>query len=210
MVWLLGKIIKNAQKQGYTLNLSTLTDIGEGKSLSERKDVYGKAKEEMRLSEKVMDKVPGFKGYKEKELRRESDRLIRNHLYLKLSTAKTNLREISQKLADRRYFDVLTEMDRLLAKMDRLVEKVNHASYGYSGFFDAVKVREKNLDRMIDFDNQLLEGINALATEIDALKAELASGVTANLKTRLQNVTDKLESLEDTFDKREEVILGVN
>jgi hypothetical protein len=101
-------------------------------------------------------------------------------------------------------------MDRLLAKMDRVVEKVNHASYGYSGFFNAVKVREKNLDRMIDFDNQLLEGINALATEIDALKAELASGVTANLKTRLQNVTDKLESLEDTFDKREEVILGVS
>jgi ABC-type transporter Mla subunit MlaD len=176
--------------------------------LSEITDVFGKAKEDMRFSEKVMDKVPGFKGYKEKELRRESDRLIRNHLYLKLSKAKTNLRKFSQKLADRRYFDVLTDMDRLLAKMDRVVEKVNHASYGYSGFFDAVKVKEKNLDRMIDFDNQLLEGINALATEIDALKAELASGVTANLKTGLQNVTDKLESLEDTFDKREEIILG--
>ena len=176
--------------------------------MSEITDVFGKAKEEMRFSEKVMDKVPGFKGYKEKELRRESDRLIRNHLYLKLTKAKTNLRKFSQKLADRRYFDVLTDMDRLLAKMDRVVEKVNHASYGYSGFFDAVKVKEKNLDRMIDFDNQLLEGINALATEIDALKAELASGVTANLKTGLQNVTDKLESLEDTFDKREEIILG--
>ncbi len=176
--------------------------------MSEITDVFGKAKEEMRFSEKVMDKVPGFKGYKEKELRRESDRLIRNHLYLKLSKAKSNLRKISQKLADRRYFDILTDMDRLLAKMDRVVEKVNHASYGYSGFFDAVKVKEKNLDRMIDFDNQLLEGINALATEIDALKAKLASGVTANLKTGLQNVTDKLESLEDTFDKREEIILG--
>jgi len=178
--------------------------------LSEITDVFGKAKGEMRLSEKIMDKIPGFKGYKEKELRRESDRLIRNHLCLRLSKAKINLREISQRLADRRYFDVLTDMDRLLAKMDRVVEKVNHASYGYSGFFDAVKIKEKNLDLMIDFDNHLLEGINALATEIDALKAELASGVTANLKTRLQNVTDKLESLEDTFDRREEVILGVS
>jgi ABC-type transporter Mla subunit MlaD len=178
--------------------------------LSEITDIYGKAKKEMRLSEKIIAKVPGFKGYKEKELRRESDRLIRNHLYQKLSTAKTDLREISQKLADRRYFDVLTDMDRLLAKMDRVVEKVNHASYGYSGFFDAVKIREKNLDHIIDFDNQLLEGINALSTEIDALKAELASSVTANLKTRLQNVTDKLESLEDMFNKREEVILGVS
>jgi hypothetical protein len=190
--------------------LSTNTKKGGDMKMSDKNDVYSDVKGQMRLSERIAAFIPGFHGYKEKELRRESDRLIRNHLYLKLSIEKTDLREISQKLADRRYFDVLTDMDRLLAKMDRVVEKVNHASYGYSGFFDAVKVREENLDRMIDFDNQLLEGINALATEIDAFKAELASGVTANLKTRVQNVTDKLESLEDTFDKREEVILGVS
>jgi hypothetical protein len=178
--------------------------------MSEKNDVYSEVKDQMRLSERVAALVPGFRGYKEKELRRESDRLIRNSLYLKLSTAKTDLREISQKLADRRYFDMLTDLDRLLAKMDRVVEKVNHASYGYSGFFDAVKIREENLDRMIGFDNQLVDGINALAAEIDALKTELASGVTTNLKTRVQNVTVKLESLEDTFDKREEVIIGVN
>ena len=178
--------------------------------MSEKNDVFSDVKDQMRLSERIAAFIPGFRGYKEKELRRESDRLIRNHLYLKLSTAKTDLREISQKLADRRYFDVLPDVDRLLAKMDRVVEKVNHASYGYSGFFDAVKIREENLDRMIDFDNQLLDGINALASEIDAFKADLASGVTGNLKTRVQNVTDKLEGLEDTFDKRGEVILGVS
>ena len=178
--------------------------------MSEKNDVYSDVKGQMRLSERIASFIPGFRGYKEKELRRESDRLIRNHMYLKLSAEKTDLREISQKLVDRRYFDVMTDMDRLLAKMDRVVEKVNHASYGYSGFFDAVKVKEENLDHMIDFDNQLLEGINVLATEIDSFKADLASGNTSNLKTRVQSVTDKLESLEDTFDKRKEVILGVN
>jgi hypothetical protein len=101
-------------------------------------------------------------------------------------------------------------MDRLLAKMDRVVEKVNHAPYGYSGFFDAVKVKEENLDHMIAFDNQLLDGINALASEINAFKADLASGATSNLSTRVQNVTDKLESLETTFDQRNEVIMGVS
>ena len=60
---------------------------------------------------------------------------------MKLQIERTDLRDIEQKLADRRYFDVLTDMDRLVAKMDRVVEKVNHASYGYSGFFDAVKVQ---------------------------------------------------------------------
>ena len=63
---------------------------------------------------------------------------------------------------------------------------------------------------MIAFDNKLIDGITALTTEIDAFKADLASGATANLKTRVQNVTDKLESLENTFDQRNEVIMGVS
>ena len=168
-------------------------------------DVQG----QMRLSECIAAFIPGFRGYKEKEIRRESDRLIRNHLNLKLTTERTDLREISQKLADRRYFDVMVDMDRLLAKMDRVTEKVNHASYGYSGFFDAVKVKEGNLDSMIAFDNKLLDGINALTSQIDAFKADLASGNTSNMKTDVQAVTDKLESLENTFDQRNEVIMGV-
>ena len=178
--------------------------------MSDKNDTLSNVQGQMNLPEKIASFVPGFRGYKEKEIRRESDRLIRNHLYLKLSAEKTDLRAIEQKLADRRYFDVLTDMDRLLAKMDRVVEKVNHAPYGYSGFFDAVKVREENLDHMMDFDNKLLDGINALGTEIDAFNADLASGATANLKTRVQNVTDKLESLESTFDQRNEVILGAS
>jgi hypothetical protein len=178
--------------------------------MSDNSDMLSKVQGQMSLPERIAAFVPGFRGYKEKEIRRESDRLIRNHLYMKLNNERNDLRDIEQKLADRRYFDVLTDMDRLGAKMDRVVEKINHASYGYSGFFDAVKVKEGNLDSMIAFDNKLLDGINALTMEVDAFKADLASGVTSNLKTRVQNVTDKLESLESTFDQRNEVIMGVS
>jgi uncharacterized phage infection (PIP) family protein YhgE len=177
--------------------------------MSENNDVYAKAKSQMRLSEKIAAALPGFRGYKEKELRRESDKLIRNHLSLKLSKDKDNVRSIMQKIADKRYLDVLPDVDRLTAKMDRVTEKVNHASYGYSGFFDVVKVKEENLDRMIAFDNQLLDGVKSLTSEIDALKTQLLGGDYSNLKDKIQSITDKLELLEDSFDKRSEVVLGV-
>lgn len=177
--------------------------------MSENKDVYAQAKSQMRLSERIAAALPGFRGYKEKELRRESDKLVRNHLYLLLTKDKDNVRAISQRIADKRYLDILPDIDRLTAKMDRITEKVNHASYGYSGFYDIVKVKEENLDRMITFDNQLLDEVSALSAEIDGLKAQLLSGNYSNLKDKIQTVVDKLELLEDTFDKREEVILGV-
>jgi len=177
--------------------------------LSEKKDLYAEAKKQMRLGERIVAAIPGFRGYKEKELRRESDKLIRNHIHLKLSESKDDLRTVFQKLSDRRYFDIITDMDRLMAKVERITEKVNHASYGYSGFFNIVKVREENLDRMIDFDNKLVDEAEGLADEVDAFKAEIAKGETKNADERIQNITDKIEAFEETFDKRAEVILGV-
>jgi hypothetical protein len=176
--------------------------------MSENKDVYAQAKSQMRLSERIAAALPGFRGYKEKELRRESDKLIRNNLTLKLSKDKDNVRGIAQRIADKRYLDVLPDIDRLNAKMDRITEKVNHASYGYAGFYDIVKIKEENLDRMITFDNQLLEEVNALTTSIEDLKTQLLSNNFSNLKDKIQTIADKFELLEDTFDKREQIILG--
>jgi hypothetical protein len=177
--------------------------------MSENKDVYTQAKSQMRLSERIVAALPGFKGYNEKELRRESDKLIRNHLTLKLSHTKDNLRSIFQKITDRRYLDVLSDMDRLTAKIDRVTEKINHASYGYGGLFDIIKVKEENLDRMIAFDNQLIDYVDALTVAVDNFKSQLVAGDYSNLKDKIQTITDKLEALEAVFDKRKEVIMGV-
>lgn len=177
--------------------------------MSENKDVYAQAKSQMRLSERIAAALPGFRGYKEKELRRESDKLVRNNLTLKLSKDKDNVRSIAQKIVDKRYLDVISDIDRLSAKMDRITEKVNHASYGYAGFYNIVKIKEEQLDRMITFDNQLLDEVNALTASIEDLKTQLLSNNFSNLKDKIQIIADKFELLEDTFDKREQVILGV-
>jgi hypothetical protein len=178
--------------------------------LSEKKDLYQKAKKEMRLSERIVAALPGFRGYKEKELRRESDRLMRNHLYEKLSAAKNDLKSVYQKLSDRRMFDVLTDMDRLVAKFDRVSEKVNHASYGYAGFFDVVKIEEEELDRMISFDNELVDDVDQIASEVAIFKTEAVKQDFKNAQKRVQGLTDTIETFEDSFDKRQEVILGVS
>jgi hypothetical protein len=177
--------------------------------LTEKKDVYDKAKKQMRLSERIVAALPGFRGYKEKELRRESDKLIRNHLYQRLSTARNDLKTVFQKLSDRRSLDVLNDMDRLVARFDRVAEKVNHASYGYTGFFDVVKVEEEALDRMIDFDNQMIDGADNIVNEVGAFKAEVMKQKFDKAKERVQNLSDTLEAFEEAFDKRQEVILGV-
>jgi len=176
--------------------------------LSEKKGIYEKAKEEMRLSERILAELPGFRGYKEKELRRESDRLIRNHIYRRLIEARKDLKEVFQRLSDNRLHEVLTDMDRFIARFDRVSEKINHASYGYAGFFNIVKIEEGKLDKMIAFDTDLLGHLDKIVEETNSFKGEAVKQKFENVRDHIQKLSDIVEALEETFDGREEVILG--
>lgn len=178
--------------------------------MTEKKDLYGKAKDEMRLSERILAELPGFRGYKEKELRRESDKLIRNHLYEKLVKARSDLKEVFQQLSQQRRLEVLTDMDILVTKYDRIAEKINHASYGYAGFFNVAKVDEEKLDKMIDFDTQLINEVQAIVDEVSAFKKDISQKMFEGAKDHIQKTNDALETLENAFDERGEIILGVN
>jgi len=176
--------------------------------LSEKKGMYEKAKEEMRLSERILAELPGFRGYKEKELRRESDKQIRNHLYQRLTEARKDLKEIFQKLSDSRLHEVLTDMDRFIMRFDRVSEKINHASYGYAGFFNIVKVDEEKLDKMTEFDTGLIDDVDKIVEETTVFKKEVVKQKFEKVRERIQNLSDMIEELEETFDSREEVIMG--
>ena len=173
-------------------------------------NIYSEARRQMRLSERILAAIPGFRGYKEKELRRESDRLVRNHLHRRLSTAKNDLRDALQMLSDRRMIEAMKNMDHLIADFDRVAAKIDHASYGYAGFFNVVKVKEANLDRMIEFDKSLIDGVERMVKETESFKTDVTKREVKDFAERVQHVTEVLEDLEKAFDGRGEVILGVS
>jgi hypothetical protein len=168
-----------------------------------------KIESETALLEKISLAIPGFRGYKLKEMRREADRLIRDYLYRKLSNAKTGMREVFQLLAQRRAMDVLEEADRVVAKLDRVAEQVNHAPAGYAGFFNAVKVHEEALERLIEFDSRLIEGAGKIEGDVMKFRDELRSGRSGDVEKRLGEIRVAVEDFEGTFSGRKEVMMGV-
>jgi hypothetical protein len=176
--------------------------------LSGKKGVYEKAKEEMRLGERILAALPGFRGYKEKELRRESDRLVRNHLYQRLLEGRNDLKETFQILSGNRLQEVLTDMDHLVMRFDRVSEKINHASYGYAGFFNIVKIEEAKLDKMTQFDTDLIDEVEDIVKEADTFKKEASKQNFEKARNHMTNSNDMLEALEETFEERHEVVEG--
>lgn len=165
--------------------------------------------EDEELLEKIMLAVPGFRGYKAKEQRREADKKIRDFVYSKLQEARNGLQDIYQIVAESRVPEALHPIDRLTAIFDRVSEKVHHASYGYGGFFDATKIDEDDLDRMINFDTQLVEGAKGLAQRVQAFKDEVQTGKFDNLEAYESELRKTVEGFETIFDQRKDVIEGV-
>jgi hypothetical protein len=112
-------------------------------------------------------------------------------------------------VADSGRSDDLQKIDRLTAIFDRVSERVNHASYGYHGFFDAIKIDEPELDRMIQFDTQLVDGVKGLAEKIRVLKDGVQDDRLDNLAADLRDLRKSVQEFEMGFDEREDVIEGV-
>ena len=177
--------------------------------MNEKKGLLEKAKGERTLFERILGFLPGFRGYKEKELRRETDKLVRNHIYRKLREARSDAKEVFQKLSDQRLHEVLTEMDRLVMIFDRVTAKIDHASYGYAGFFNILKVKEEKLDKMIAFDNELINQAQEIVDNTTVFKREAVKREFTKAREHIEKLRASLEAIEEKFDQRGEIILGV-
>jgi hypothetical protein len=160
--------------------------------------------EHRNLIETILRYIPGFRGYLEKEYRRESDDLQRDWLADRLQRSKRALDGLTRPLADAGQIDVLPQVDRLRGRLDRLLGRIRGAVQGYSGFFDLVRVDEALLDRVYEHDVALMEQVGALAGVVEGLPEK--QGKLAALLPDLLHRTDELERL---WDVREDLLKGL-
>ncbi|HSR34730.1 MAG TPA: hypothetical protein VLY63_29520, partial [Anaerolineae bacterium] len=96
--------------------------------------------------ETLARKIPGYAGYKEKELRREADKLLRTEVAGKFDDQRKRMSELQQQLISQAQIEFLDDLERAVMKLQLLIDRIKTASYGYAGLFDAVKVKEEQLD----------------------------------------------------------------
>lgn len=174
------------------------------------KDYLEKVRGEMSLLERIMGYIPGYRGYKEKELRRESDRLVRMEAVSKLKSAKMIFRK---KFANPSVVQMLSGEDAyrfeaFLARLDRVTQRINRAVAGYAGMFDAVKVREDKLNMVIQHDLGLIEKAESIRAGVEKV-ARMEVGK-EEWKNAMDELISKVEELDGFIDQRSEVLRGLS
>lgn len=166
---------------------------------------YQEAKGQRNVLERLGEKIPGYRGFQDRELRRDVDRLQREHLASELGRLKTALRERSRSYVDAGKIGALNGFDRLDRQIDGLSQAVRFSDYGATGLFDPVKIGEAELERLYQFDLSLLEDINVLEQHAAAVPAPGAEDPGPALD-RLQQA---VRALDEKWKQRETVIGNV-
>lgn len=156
--------------------------------------------------QRLAEKIPGLAGYQAKESRREVDKLYRETLADRLRKTKDPVAAVVRDLTDGgRLFEV-TPLERVSKKIDTLENRVRFATYGYSGFFDTVQIKEQQLDAIYQFDLRLVEKVEAVEAKAAALGP--GSGTPTELKAAAAALEAAVDELGSTFDTRQQSISG--
>ncbi len=168
-------------------------------------DLTEKAQASTGKLEALIAKIPGVGAYQQKEKRRDADKLLRLHVARLLGEQMDRLSEAEYSLTMQGRLDVTLVLERATTKLQLLIDRLKTASYGYSGFFDAVKVNEEALDKLYRFDEQMLDSVDAVSASLDTLAKALE---TQDPIMPLANaLVRQLESLNAAFSKRQDVLL---
>ncbi len=150
--------------------------------------------------------IPGFSGYKGKEIRREADKLLRVRLTEELKVLDSDIDAVYEDIVNNKLAATYEAMDAITAMMDKITSKVEIADYGYAGFFSALKIREDALDRMYEFDKALFADVAKMKDAVEALADDVAEdgGGAAKLVKKLK---DAVMDFDKKFDQRKDVVL---
>lgn len=179
------------------------------KEPSDIPDMYEKIESESSLLGKIASYIPGFSGYMERSRRREADQILRTTIAGRLEQIRLQLGSIQQDLSR----DIILAIDHAepLGRADTclmgLVGKIKDAPQGYAGFFDAVKVKEDDLQRIYVFDEGMMNHVDQISATVAALQKAVLDG--GDIAGTIRQLSAECQEANSVFNSRQEVLSGV-
>ena len=170
-------------------------------------DRLGKITEGKDLIGKIRNFIAGFVGYVDRENRREADKILRETTAQRYEEVWSRISELQRQLMSEGKLELVDDLEASAIKLRAFIDRTKGASYGYAGFFDAVRVHSEELERIYEYDIALLEGAQKLADAVDNVAASIG---TDGLPAAIRHLVSMSQEAIDTYNRRDEVILATS
>jgi hypothetical protein len=155
---------------------------------------------------KIRKTLSGFIGYLDRENRREADKLLRATIASRYEQQWGRISTIQRQMIEAGNLEQVDQLEAAAIKLRTFIDRLKSASYGYAGFFDAVRVNETELQKIYSYDLQLLEDVNSISSAVDNVEASMGSD---GLPAAMRHLTTLSQDVIDAYDRRDEVLLAL-
>lgn len=150
--------------------------------------------------------IPGFKGYIERQNRREADKLLRDTVARRFDEQWKRASQIQVDMVSQGMIAYVDDMERATLQLRTFIDKLSTAPRGYSGLFDAVKINEQELEAIYQYDAAFFDLADQVGRALDNVEASL--GDEAALPAAIRNLTTLARTAVETYNRRSEVVIG--
>lgn len=168
-------------------------------------DLYDRVTAQQDIFKKLLSKVPGFNGYIERENRRSSDKVMRGAIADRYESLWQRISGLQRDLISQGGLEYVDDMESAAIKLRQFIERVRTATYGYSGFFDAVKINETELGQVYQFDLNLLNMAEEVGRGIDNVETSIG---TDGLPAAIRNLITLAQQVVEAYNHRTEAMIG--
>jgi hypothetical protein len=169
-------------------------------------DLFDKVTGQMDFVKKLASHIPGFSGYVERQNRRAADKLLRETVSARFEELWKRTSNVQTDMVNAGMIALMDDMEQAAIQLRTFADKIRTATYGYAGFFDAVKIKETELAQLYQFDLAFFDVAEQINHGLDNIEASM--GDEAGLKAAIRNLISLTREAVNTFDRRYEMING--
>lgn len=172
----------------------------------EKEQIFGKVSEDIDPFKRILNKVPGFGGYIERQKRRDSDKLIREYIFDHFRELEGRVSQLQRDFIAEGEIKYVDNLEASAIKLRTFADRTKTATRGYAGLFDAVKINEEELTQLYEYDASMLALVDEVNHAIDNVQTSVG---TDGLPAAIRNLETKTDECIQAFNGRESVILGI-
>lgn len=155
---------------------------------------------------KLASYIPGFGGYIERQNRRDADKILRETVARRFEEQWKRVSQLQTDLVSDGKIMYVDDVEKAALKLRTFIDKISTAPRGYSGLFDAVKINEKELNAIYQFDAAFFDLADQISRAVDNLEQTMNDE--AALPAAIRNLTSLARLAVETYEKRSEAVTG--
>lgn len=169
-------------------------------------DMFQNVSGQMDPFKKLASYIPGFSGYVERQNRRDADKLVRDTVARRFNELWKRASNLQTDLVSAGKIEYVDDMEKAAIQLRTFIDKISTAARGYSGLFDAVKINEKELEALYNFDLAFFTLGDQINDALDNVEASM--GDDNALPAAIRNVTTLGRQAVQNFNNRSEAFTG--